>query len=64
MCSCGLVGVYCAASEGAMLLLTALGGGVTHITISPDGNLLFVGFRMVCIYSVMDSISQCSLLKE
>jgi WD40 repeat protein len=44
-CYSGQVGVYCTASDGAMLLLTGLGGGVTHITISSDGNFLFVGFR-------------------
>ena len=41
------VGVYTHLAEGAMLLLTGVGGGVTHITFSPDGNLLFVGFRKV-----------------
>ena len=30
-----------------MLLLTGLRAGVTHISFSPDGNLLFVGFRKV-----------------
>jgi WD40 repeat protein len=39
------VGVYSDLADGAVLLLTGVGGGVTHIAVSPDGNLLFVGFR-------------------
>ena len=42
------VGVYSDLADGAVLLLTGVGGGVTHIAVSPDGNLLFVGFRKVC----------------
>ena len=42
------MGVYSNMVDGAMLLLTGVGGGVTHITFSPDGNLMFVGFRKVC----------------
>lgn len=42
-----VVGVYSNGTEGAVLLLTGMGGGVTHITFSADGNLLFVGFRKV-----------------
>lgn len=44
-----VVGLYSDVVDGAMLLLTGLRGGVTHITVSPDGNLLFVGFRKVRI---------------
>ena len=47
VCVCVLVGVYSGLAEGAMLLLTGVGGGVTHLSFSPDGNLLFVGFRKV-----------------
>ena len=43
----GTVGLYSECSAEAMLLLTGLGGGVTHMDFSPDGNLLFVGFRKV-----------------
>lgn len=31
-----------------MLLLRGVGGGVTHMVFSADGNMLFVGFRKVC----------------
>ena len=43
----GPVAVYSDLADGAVLLLTGIGGGVTHIAFSADGNLLFVGFRKV-----------------
>ena len=45
--STSAVGLYSNLTEGAMLLLTGVGGGVTHIMFSPDGYLLFVGLRKV-----------------
>ena len=47
VCVCP-VGVYSDLAEGAVLLFTEVGGGVTHIKFSHDGNLLFAGFRKVC----------------
>lgn len=48
LCLTSVVGVYSEDTKGPTLLLKGVGGGVTHITFSTDGNLLFVGFRKVC----------------
>lgn len=43
------VGIYCDGVKGALTLLTGLQNGVTHLIMSPDGNILHAGYRKVCL---------------
>ena len=43
------VGLYSETSSGPMSIFSGVGGGVTHIMFSGDGNYLFSGGRKVGI---------------
>ena len=41
------VGLYSDNAKGAVIVIEGVGGGVTHMLFSQDGNLLYTGFRKV-----------------
>ena len=45
-----IVGLYSESTEGAVILIEGVGGGVTHILFSQDGNLLYTGYRKVSLF--------------
>lgn len=51
------VGLYSDDYNGALMLLTGISNGVTHLMISDDGKLLHTGFRkvqlLICTYACM-----------
>ena len=44
-----IVGLYSESAKGAVVLIEEVGGGVTHMLFSQDGNLLYTGYRKVAI---------------
>ena len=45
-----IVGLYSESTKGSVILIEGVGGGVTHMLFSQDGNLLYTGYRKVSLF--------------